>query len=416
MIFQRYLKNLPFLEQTWFQFIVFVLRRFEADRCREQAAGLTYTTLFAVVPMLTVFLVIISSIKALEPARQQLQQLIYSNFLPKSTIAFDKALNAFTDKSSNLTIIGVLFLFVTTVLMLSAIETAFNRIWRVKETRSGIIGFTRYWTIISLGPILLGSAFVISSTVASMNILSDNFAGYQLDGAFILWLISFLLTIVGFFILYWTIPNRSVPILSALIAACFSASVFEILKHLFSQVMSNFTSYEIIYGAFAAVPIFLLWVYLSWTIILLGVEISYGLTAFHADNAQKRHPILMLLDILALFYKKHQIGESVSEQELLDIIGRAELGRLPTYIVQLEQQNLVKRTDTDEYVLVRNLAQVDFWSFFSALPYTLPLGKDIAHIYSEELWMQTLGPELKQCDDYLAQKLSIPLASIFEQS
>lgn len=416
MIFQRYLKNLPFLEQTWFQFIVFVLRRFEADRCREQAAGLTYTTLFAVVPMLTVFLVIISSIKALEPARQQLQQLIYSNFLPKSTIAFDKALNAFTDKSSNLTIIGVLFLFVTTVLMLSAIETAFNRIWRVKETRSGIIGFTRYWTIISLGPILLGSAFVISSTVASMNILSDNFAGYQLDGAFILWLISFLLTIVGFFILYWTIPNRSVPILPALIAACFSASVFEILKHLFSQVMSNFTSYEIIYGAFAAVPIFLLWVYLSWMIILLGVEISYGLTAFHADNAQKRHPILMLLDILALFYKKHQIGESVSEQELLDIIGRAELGRLPTYIVQLEQQNLVKRTDTDEYVLVRNLAQVDFWSFFSALPYTLPLGKDIAHIYSEELWMQTLGPELKQCDDYLAQKLSIPLANIFERS
>ena len=101
---------------------------------------------------------------------------------------------------------------------------------------------------------------------------------------------------------------------------------------------------------------------------------------------------------------------------MLDIIGRAELGRLPTYIVQLEQQNLVKRTDTDEYVLVRNLAQVDFWSFFSALPYTLPLGKDIAHIYSEELWMQTLGPELKQCDDYLAQKLSIPLASIFERS
>ncbi|MBH2000836.1 MAG: YihY family inner membrane protein, partial [Moraxellaceae bacterium] len=213
MILNRYLKKLPFLEKTWFQFIVFVLRRFEADRCREQAGGLTYTTLFAVVPMLTVFLVIISSIKALEPARQQLQQLIYSNFLPKSTIAFDKALNAFTDKSSNLTIIGVLFLFVTTVLMLTSIENVFNRIWRVKETRTGLVGFMRYWTIISLGPIILGSAFVLSSTVASMNILSNNFAGYQLDGSLLLWLISFLLTIIGFFILYWTIPNRSVPIL-----------------------------------------------------------------------------------------------------------------------------------------------------------------------------------------------------------
>lgn len=182
---EAYLKKLPFYDKKWFQFVLFVIRRFEADRCREQAGSLTYTTLFAVVPMLTVFLVIISSIKALEPARQQLQLLIYSNFLPKTTIAFDKALNAFTDKSSNLTVIGVLFLFITTVMMLTSIETVFNRIWRVKETRGGILGFMRYWTIISLGPILLGSAFVISSTAASLNVLSNNFSGYELDGAFV---------------------------------------------------------------------------------------------------------------------------------------------------------------------------------------------------------------------------------------
>ena len=198
---EAHLKKLPFYDKTWFQFVLFVIRRFEADRCREQAGSLTYTTLFAVVPMLTVFLVIISSIKALEPARQQLQQLIYSNFLPKTTIAFDKALNAFTDKSSNLTVIGVLFLFVTTVMMLTSIETVFNRIWRVRETRGGILGFMRYWTIISLGPILLGSAFVISSAAASINVLSNNFAGYELIGAFIFWCMSFSLTIFGFFIL-----------------------------------------------------------------------------------------------------------------------------------------------------------------------------------------------------------------------
>jgi len=224
----EYFKKLPFYDKKWFQFVLFVIRRFEADRCREQAGSLTYTTLFAVVPMLTVFLVIISSIKALEPARQQLQQLIYSNFLPKTTIAFDKALNAFTDKSSNLTVIGILFLFVTTVMMLTSIETVFNRIWRVTETRGGILGFMRYWTIISLGPILLGSAFVISSTMASLNVLNNNFAGYELDGEFIFWLISFGLTILGFFILNWTIPNRNVPIKAAFIAGLFSAVVFEL--------------------------------------------------------------------------------------------------------------------------------------------------------------------------------------------
>jgi len=411
---EQYLRKLPFYEKTWFQFVLFVLRRFEADRCREQAGSLTYTTLFAVVPMLTVFLVIISSIKALEPARQQLQQLIYSNFLPKTTIAFDKALNAFTDKSSNLTIIGILFLFVTTVMMLTSIEKVFNRIWRVRETRGGIIGFMRYWTIISLGPILLGSAFVISSTMASLNVLSNNFAGYELNGAFVLWLISFCLTVVGFFILNWTIPNRSVPIKSALIAGLFSAVVFELLKNLFGFIMSNFTSYEVVYGAFAAIPIFLLWIFLSWNIVLIGVEISYALTAFTAHKEQKRHPVIMLFDLMELFYKKQQHGLSVSDDEALDVLGRDEIGRWPSYVLMLEQQNLVKRTDDNQYVLVRNLSQVDFWSFYSQLPYPLPKRRDLSNVHHDDLWIKKIGPALVESDDYLAAKLAIPLSTIFD--
>ena len=409
------LKKLPFYNKTWFQFILFVIRRFEADRCREQAGSLTYTTLFAVVPMLTVFLVIISSIKALEPARQQLQQLIYSNFLPKTTIAFDKVFNAFTEKSSNLTIIGVLFLFVTTVMMLTSIETVFNRIWRVQETRNGIIGFMRYWTIISLGPILLGSAFVISSTLASMSVLSNNFAGYQVDGTFIFWTISFALTVLGFFILYWTIPNRSVPIKVAAIAGLFSAIVFELLKNLFGFVMTNFTSYTIVYGAFAAIPIFLLWIFLSWNVVLLGVEISYALTAFHTGKTQARHPVLMLLDLLELFYRKQKTGKTVTDAEALDVLGRAEIGRWPAYMLLLEKQNLVKRTDHDEYVLVRNLNQVDFWSFYQSLPFTLPRREDLKNLHEDDLWIQYLGPLLIESDEYLAAKLSIPLSTILEE-
>jgi len=365
------------------------------------------------VPMLTVFLVIISSIKALEPARQQLQQLIYSNFLPKTTIAFDKALNAFTDKSSNLTIIGILFLFVTTVLMLSSIETVFNRIWRVTETRGGIMGFMRYWTIISLGPILLGSAFVISSTVASMSILSNNFAGYELDGAFVLWAISFSLTVLGFFILNWTIPNRSVPLKSAFIAGLFSAVVFELLKNLFGYIMSNFTSYEIVYGAFAAVPIFLLWIYLSWIIVLLGVEISYALTAFESGQDNKRHPIVMLLDLLELFYKKQKTGESISEAQALEVLGRDEIGRWPSYVAMFEKQNLIKRTDENEYVLVRDLDQVSFWNFYLQLPYPLPRKNHLTNAQTDDIWMQNFSPRLQETDQYLEEKLNFPLSELF---
>ncbi|OTG95437.1 YihY family inner membrane protein [Acinetobacter sp. ANC 3832] len=409
------LKKLPFYDKTWFQFIFFVIKRFEADRCREQAGSLTYTTLFAVVPMLTVFLVIISSIKALEPARQQLQQMIYSNFLPKTSIAFDKAFNVFTQNSSNLTVIGVLFLFITTVMMLTSIETVFNRIWRVEETRNGIIGFMRYWTIISLGPILLGSAFVISSTLASMNVLSSFTGTYQVDGTFLFWLISFALTVLGFFILYWTIPNRSVPIKAAFIAGLFGAIIFELLKNLFGFVMSNFTSYTLIYGAFAAVPIFLLWIFLSWNVVLLGVEISYALTAFHTGKIQTRQPVLMLLDILELFYKKQKVGQSVTDAEALNILGRGEIGRWPSYVVMLEKQNLVRRTDNNEYVLVRNLDTVDFWTFYKLLPYPLPRRDDVGNVHPDDVWMQRIGPALIDSDDFLAAKLSIPLSTILEE-
>ena len=409
------LKKLPFYDKTWFQFIFFVLRRFEADRCREQTGSLTYTTLFAVVPMLTVFLVIISSIKALEPARQQLQQMIYSNFLPKTSIAFDKAFNVFTENSSNLTVIGVLFLFITTVMMLTSIETVFNRIWRVTDTRSGIVGFMRYWTIISLGPILLGSAFAISSTLASMSVLSNSFGGYQLDWAFLLKMLSFGLTILGFFILYWTIPNRTVPIRAAMIAGLFGAVVFELLKQLFGFVMTNFTSYTIVYGAFAAVPIFLLWIFLSWNIVLLGVEISYALTAFHTHQTQNRHPVLMLLDLLQLFYKKQKIGEVVTDAEALDIIGRSEIGRWPSYVSMLEKQNLIRRTDNNEYVLARNLDTIDFWTFYQSLPYPLPRRSEMGTIPTDGHWMQRIAPALIESDEYLAAKLSVPLSTILDE-
>jgi membrane protein len=190
--------------------------------------------------------------------------------------------------------------------------------------------------------------------------------------------------------------------------------VFELLKNLFGFIMSNFTSYEVVYGAFAAIPIFLLWIFLSWNIVLIGVEISYALTAFTAHKEQKRHPVIMLLDLMELFYKKQQHGLSVSDDEALDVLGRDEIGRWPSYVLMLEQQNLVKRTDDNQYVLVRNLSQVDFWSFYSQLPYPLPKRRDLSNVHHDDLWIKKIGPALVESDDYLAAKLAIPLSTIFD--
>lgn len=410
----KLLEKLPLARKDWLPFLLFVFKRFEADKCRQQAGSLTYTTLFAVVPMLTVFLVIISSIKALAPAREQLQHFIYSNLLPRSGVAVEQYLNKFTESSSNLTVVGVLILFVTAILMLSSIEEAFNHIWRVSKSRGGMVGFMRYWTIISLGPILLGSAFAVSSTVASMKFLSNNIAGYELNGAFWLWMISFTLTWVGFSLLYWTIPNRSVPLKSAFTAGLFSAVMFELLKQFFGLVMSNFTSYELVYGAFAAFPVFLLWIYLSWNIILLGVEISYAITAFTTRTDINRHPVLILLDILELFYNQQKLGQTVSDRDALTILGRGEFENESSYLQLLQDNNLIKRTEDGHYMLARDLNYIDFWTFYRTLDYPLPKREDLGRVHQDDRWLKVIGPLFVQSDDYLAAKLSIPLARIFE--
>lgn len=95
-------------------------------------------------------------------------------------------------------------------------------------------------------------------------------------------------------------------------------------------------------------------------------------------------------------------------------MGGDEIGRWPSYVFMLEQQNLVKRTDDNQYVLVRNLSQVDFWSFYSKLPYPLPKRKDLGNVHPDDVWMQKIGPALVESDDYLAAKLAIPLSTIFD--
>lgn len=413
MMWQR-IQQHPILRQAWAQFIIFVACRFLQDRCSEQASSLTYTTLFSVVPMLTIFLAIVSSIKALEPARQQLQNWIYSNFLPKTTIAFEQMLSNFAEKSSNLTVIGSIFLFVTTILMIMAIEDAFNRIWRVKKSRE--FGFMRYWTIVSLGPLLLGTAFALSSTLASFSFLNNQF-GYQINVSFFLDVLSFLLTIVGFFFLYWALPNRNVPWKSAGYAAIFAAIAFEILKNIFGWAMSNFTSYELVYGAFAALPIFLLWIYLSWNVILLGVQISYAATVFHPSQFPQRHPLFVILDILQMFYHKQKTGQTVKEDEILTLFSGKELANAPMFLSVLQDKQFIQSTTQNEYVLCRNLAQLSLYEFIQLLPYHFPNWKDINRLQQQEqsdIWYTQVQPLFVESHLYLHEKLNISMQQVFE--
>lgn len=319
------LQKLPFYHQQWFQFLYFLIKNFINDNCTQKSASLTYTTLLSIVPMLTVMLVIISSVPAMASAKAQIQDLIYNNLLPSSSIQVSQYINDFAEKSSNLTTIGVIFLFVTAILTLTTIQQAFNQIWRVEQKSMGWMSILQYWAVVTLGPLVLGMAFLVSSAIQSLNFFNLNIAGYEMNWAVWVQVGSVALTLLGFVMMYWLVPRCKVKFIHALIAGVVVGLTFEILKQTFGTIMTDFTSYQKVYGVFAAVPIFLFWIYLSWNIILLGVEISYALNVFETKEVFPRHPLLSLMDMLNVVYRSHQQGKSVSELELRNVLGRKEV-------------------------------------------------------------------------------------------
>lgn len=412
------IKKLPFLQQRWFQFSRFMIRHFFEDDCQQKAASLTYTTMLSIVPMLTVLLMILSSVPALALVRAQIYEVIYSNLLPQSSLQVSKYINSFAEKSSNLTIIGALILFVTTIMTLTTIEKAFNQIWRVENRSGGLRSMLRYWTIVTLGPLVLGTAFLASSAVQSFSFLNRQIGGYGIDWGFWIQLVTLGVTIAGFTAMYWFIPKAKVPLKNAAIAGVFVAIVFALLKYIFGSVMTNFTSYEAIYGAFAALPIFLLWIYLSWNLILLGVEISYTLTIFGTEEVYPRHPLLSLLDMLNLVYTHHLVGDAVSEQELRNVLGRKELPKWYTYINYLQDSNLIATTDHDEYVLKKDLSGMSLWDFYRTLPYPLPIKDELDEMKQEDQqpWLGLLVGRFENTEACAKEQLNLPLSKIFAQS
>ena len=149
----------------------------------------------------------------------------------------------------------------TTLMMLLTIEKAFNVIWRVRQPRRGISSFLLYWAILSLGPLLLGAGFAMSTYITSLSLISGPHA--LIGARTVLKAMPLLLSVAAFTLIYAAVPNTRVPLRHALVGGTFTAVLFETAKQLFGLYVSYFPSYQLIYGAFAAVPLFLLWVYLS---------------------------------------------------------------------------------------------------------------------------------------------------------
>lgn len=256
--------------QLW-RFARLLGRRYGDDRLNRVAQSLSYTTLLALVPFTTVAFAILSVFPVFEEWMATIQTFIYRHFVPASGDTVQYYLQQFSQKSAQLTAIGLLFLIVTALMLMETIEYTFNEIWRVQQKRKALYRFLTYWAILTLGPILLAVSLSLTSYVVSLPLFEKTMGGSV--RAFFLNSLPFLFEVLAFTLLYLAVPNTHVRWRHALVGSVLTAVLFEMAKWGFAYFVVHFSSYQLVYGAIATLPVFLIWIYLSWMVVLLGAEL-----------------------------------------------------------------------------------------------------------------------------------------------
>ncbi|WP_417778231.1 virulence factor BrkB family protein [Stutzerimonas xanthomarina] len=378
--------------KDFLEFGRFLVQRFLADRGPHSAAALTYTTLFAVVPMMTVTFAMLSAIPAFQGIGEQIQVYIFSNFIPSTGATIQDYLVAFTDQARQLTWFGVGFLMATALMMLLTIEKAFNVIWRVRQPRRGISSFLLYWAILSLGPLLLGAGFAMSTYITSLSLISGPHA--LIGARTVLKAMPLVLSVAAFTLIYAAVPNTRVPLRHAVVGGTFTAVLFETAKQLFGLYVSYFPSYQLIYGAFAAVPLFLLWVYLSWMIVLFGAELVCGLSSSQQWRRRSVPRLLVMLGLLRVLYESQQAGREVRLRDAHRSGWKLPEDEWDEILEFFEREQLVCRTGSSGWVLCRDLNSYSFDQLLRSNPWPLS-GKQALPEHLDEPWYPTLRQSLE---------------------
>lgn len=261
-------------QNNFSRFVKKVVQQFLQDNCTLRAAALSYTSLLSIVPLMTVSFTVMTAFPIFRQFGQQIQTFIFENFVATSAQVVQANIQKFAGQAMNLSATGLIFLLITALLMIFNMEQAFNVIWRAKKSRHRLPAFMLYWGLLTLLPILIGVGFAISSYIFSLPFIEGTTQYLGIRGPFLA-LSPYLLTFVAFTVLYITLPNCKVYVTHAMVGGFVATLLFEFAKYGFGIYVLNFPTYELLYGTLAAIPIFLIWVYFSWLIILFGAVVAH---------------------------------------------------------------------------------------------------------------------------------------------
>ena len=238
-------------------------------RLQETASSLTLLTLGAIVPMAVVGLMLITALPAFESMRTDIERFLATNlFLPSFSTIIIRYLNQFLEAAGKLSAIGTVAFCATAITSMLTIDKTLNQIWRTPRPRPLAQRMMLYWTLLTIGPVLLGGALALQTSlvarVRAVTGIADVMGG---------WLPA-VLGIAALSMLYWLAPNDRVRWRHALVGALVSVGLLGLLNLLLGLYFTRFPSYAIVYGAFAALPLFLLWLFAVWMSVLIGALVA----------------------------------------------------------------------------------------------------------------------------------------------
>jgi len=396
-------------------FFRFLWRRFLDDRLFEAAGALSFTTVFALVPLSMVVFGVLSAFPVFDRWGDQLSDYIFSNFVPSSARAAESYLRDFSTKTGQLTTAGVLGLVISLLITLTSVEATFNRIWRVKTARPKFSRFLVYWTVLTLGALVAATSLALSTRFFALAVFETE-PGRALE-AVMLRLAPMAIELACFAAIYRVVPHRTIKWRHALAGALLAVLLFEAVKWGIGLYLGSFGPYEKIYGWLSFIPILLLWFYLGWVSILLGASFASSMSAFRYQPAAMRLPVgyelYGLLRLLGRFAERRQQGRGLHSDEILQLEPILTDALVQELLGELCESGVLSRAESGEWLLARDLDALTMADLYEACQLRIPIAEAHLPCRDDALGVAAMG-ELDQLRLPLRELLKRRVASVYE--
>ena len=329
--------------------------RFDEDRCLQVAGSLTYTSILSIVPLVTVALAVMSAFPVFGRWSKRIDGFMVADLLPHAIgNAVTSSIAQFSEQAGRLTALGIAVLAATALMLMLTIEGAFNQMFRVSRERPIVQRLLVYWLVLTLGPILFGASLSMTSYLVSTSLGLAK--GLPILGEAMLRALPVLLAGTALTLLYLIVPNRRVRVRHALIGGLIAGILFELTKRAFALYIANFPTYTLVYGAFAVIPIFLVWMYLSWVVVLIGASLTALLPGYRHAEPRRSPPgrrYLSALEILGKLVAAQHSGRALPLAPLAEEV-RLAPESCERLLERMAELGWVVRTTGDGWMLARD--------------------------------------------------------------